>query len=452
MSRCVILVLLTFAAVSASMIAAESPLAGTVIALRAEAEHNLAAERARIAAARTATMENLQAAHRTATATRQRLDEALREHNQFTQTWQRREREQDQALALLRSLADRAVIGARLDAETTAAIARAEPRARVAAAITTAMARVAAVDARLSQRWGDEPIIARDGVLRTAPVLRFGEARAVAVGDDHATRGLLIRTDDGAAWRVAGPALPESVRGPTLPTAVLLDPDGSVAGAAALEPWSLGAWLAAGRFFIWPIVAVLVIGLLVSLERIVTLTRLYVPPGRLLRLATRLRQGDTAAVAAEVAGRRSPLDRVVAIGLAYRDRSREAREAAIDQALLAEAPRFQRGLGTILVMAGIAPLLGLLGTVTGMIDMFAVIAQQGSGSAKSLSGAISEALVCTQAGMIAAIPLLLLHAALSRIADRRLMLLEEAACAVLGFDSARPAEADLNADAPLVRV
>ncbi len=69
-----------------------------------------------------------------------------------------------------------------------------------------------------------------------------------------------------------------------------------------------------------------------------------------------------------------------------------------------------------------------------MIDMFGIIADQGSGSAPTLSGGISEALICTQAGMLAAIPLLLIHAIWTRIADRRLMILEEAACALLGMD------------------
>lgn len=442
---------LLFAACLCAPAAEETSLTSTVTAIRSEAESALASQRAQIAKERAALMAHLQDAHRTAATARQRLDAAYREHEQLTQTWERREREQDQAVATLRSLADRAVIGARLDPEAAAAVARAEPPVRVAAAIAATHSRLDAVAGRLARRFDEEAIIARDGALRTVPVLRLGEARAVAVGSDDATRGLLIRTDDGAAWRVAGPTLPDAVRGPALPTAVLLDPDGSIAAAPTLEHWSLRAWLAAGRFFIWPIVAVLVIGLLVSLERVITLTRLHVPPHRLLRLATLLRQGNTSAVAADVEGGRTPLDRIVAVGLAYRDRSRDAREAAIDQALLAEAPRFQRGLGTILVMAGIAPLLGLLGTVTGMIDMFAVIAQQGSGSAKSLSGAISEALVCTQAGMIAAIPLLLLHAALNRIADRRLMLLEEAACAVLGFDSGTTPTPVAAGDATLAR-
>jgi len=92
----------------------------------------------------------------------------------------------------------------------------------------------------------------------------------------------------------------------------------------------------------------------------------------------------------------------------------------------------------IAVLAGVAPLLGLLGTVTGMIDMFSVIAAQGSGNARSLSGGISEALICTQAGMLAAIPLLIAHAWLSRRAERRTHLLEEAACGVLGLTERQP--------------
>ena len=100
---------------------------------------------------------------------------------------------------------------------------------------------------------------------------------------------------------------------------------------------------------------------------------------------------------------------------------------------MSETGQLTRGLPAIAVLAGVAPLLGLLGTVTGMIDMFAVISAQGSGNAKSLSGGISEALICTQAGMLVAIPLLLLHAWLARLSDRRAQILEEAACGMLGL-------------------
>lgn len=425
--------------------AAEGDLAQSVAAARSGAETVLAEERARILTERTALTQRLQEIHREAAAARARLDEAGAAHEAVRKDLERLRRDHHQAAATLRSLVDRAVIGARLDDDATRAVARGTPRERAAAAVAAAAARVTALRDRLAARFATERVVTRDGTLHDLPVLRLAEARALALGSNDHQRGLLVRDGDGG-WRVAGPALPLT-QATAMPTTIVLDPDGTVAASEALQHKTLKEWIAAGRFFIWPILATLIIGLLVSLERILAYLRLRVNPGRLLRLAGLLRQGDHAAAEALVATGATPLDRVVAIGLAVRERSRDTREAAVDQALLAEAPRLQRGLGIILVMAGIAPLLGLLGTVTGMIDMFGVIAQQGSGSAKSLSGAISEALVCTQAGMIAAIPLLLLHAAFTRIADRRLMLLEEAACAVLGLepnaDAAKPAKTSL---------
>ena len=106
--------------------------------------------------------------------------------------------------------------------------------------------------------------------------------------------------------------------------------------------------------------------------------------------------------------------------------------------MLAEAPRLQRGLNLVLLLASIAPLLGLLGTVTGMIDLFAVIGAQGSGNARALSGGISEALITTQAGMLVAVPLLVAHSLLNRAAERRIVLLEEAASGILGASGDRP--------------
>jgi biopolymer transport protein ExbB len=204
---------------------------------------------------------------------------------------------------------------------------------------------------------------------------------------------------------------------------------------------SFAAWIRGGRFFIWPIMAVGALGLALCLERLVALWRLRIDVHQIVEVGAALAGQDRAAALAVVTRRRTPLERVLHAGIDALPRPREAREAALDQSLLAEAPRLQRGLAFILVMAGISPLLGLLGTVTGMIDMFSVIAQQGSGNAKSLSGAISEALITTQAGMLVAIPLLLLHAVIARTCERRMVLLEEAACGLLGIDLAESAAA-----------
>ena len=98
-------------------------------------------------------------------------------------------------------------------------------------------------------------------------------------------------------------------------------------------------------------------------------------------------------------------------------------EPDLDRRILSECalmmqPMLNRNLSVIAVLASVAPLLGLLGTVSGMIRTFSVISAIGTGNARPLAGGISEALVATQAGLLVAIPGLLLSASLSRRAPR----------------------------------
>jgi biopolymer transport protein ExbB len=98
-------------------------------------------------------------------------------------------------------------------------------------------------------------------------------------------------------------------------------------------------------------------------------------------------------------------------------------DVALDRRILRECamrmqPAIERNLAVIAVLGSIAPLLGLLGTVSGMITTFTVIATLGTGNARPLAGGISEALVATEAGLLVAIPGLLMSVALSRRAQR----------------------------------
>jgi biopolymer transport protein ExbB len=98
-------------------------------------------------------------------------------------------------------------------------------------------------------------------------------------------------------------------------------------------------------------------------------------------------------------------------------------EPDIDRRILSECalmmqPMLNRNLSVIAVLGSVAPLLGLLGTVSGMIRTFSVISAIGTGNARPLAGGISEALVATEAGLLVAIPGLLLSASLSRRASR----------------------------------
>lgn len=80
-------------------------------------------------------------------------------------------------------------------------------------------------------------------------------------------------------------------------------------------------------------------------------------------------------------------------------------------------PSLERWLGTLALLAVIAPLLGLLGTVTGMITVFNVITSVGTGDPKLMAGGISEALLTTEFGLILAIPIMLVHHLLERRVD-----------------------------------
>ncbi len=91
----------------------------------------------------------------------------------------------------------------------------------------------------------------------------------------------------------------------------------------------------------------------------------------------------------------------------------EALEARLDEAVLAELPRLERGQPMVKLLAAVAPLLGLLGTVTGMIVTFQAITVFGTGDPQLMAGGISQALVTTVLGLITAVPLLFAHTALA---------------------------------------
>ena len=106
-------------------------------------------------------------------------------------------------------------------------------------------------------------------------------------------------------------------------------------------------------------------------------------------------------------------------------------ELKLDEAILQESPKFEFGLNFLKLAAGIAPLLGLLGTVTGMIKTFQAMMIYGTGDPQLMAGGISEALVTTMLGLIAAIPLLILHSFCSSLARSIQGTLEEQSAGIV---------------------
>ena len=122
---------------------------------------------------------------------------------------------------------------------------------------------------------------------------------------------------------------------------------------------------------------------------------------------------------------------MLSTGVRHAEESRSVLEELLFEKVLRVRPTLERFLPFLAITAAAAPLLGLLGTVIGMIKTFQLITIFGTGDAKSLSSGISEALVTTALGLIVAIPTLIIHGALSRMAKRKLGLLEELSAAFI---------------------
>lgn len=126
---------------------------------------------------------------------------------------------------------------------------------------------------------------------------------------------------------------------------------------------------------------------------------------------------------------KGPAGEMLAVGVEHRQEPRELVEEVMYEQVLTTRLRLEKLLPFIAICAASAPLLGLLGTVTGIINTFKLITVFGSGDVKSLSGGISEALITTKFGLIVAIPSLLLHAFLSRKARGIVSQMEQSALA-----------------------
>ena len=164
----------------------------------------------------------------------------------------------------------------------------------------------------------------------------------------------------------------------------------------------------AGGVIAYVIVALGLFGLLLAGLRVTLLFLAARGQGVQARVAAAVQAGELDAARALVASGRTPTQRVQRAVLGALGGDREAMESAAAEAVLRETPAIQRFGTQILVVAAVAPLLGLLGTVTGMIATFDIITEFGTGDPRMLSGGISEALITTELGLIVAIPTLLL--------------------------------------------
>jgi biopolymer transport protein ExbB len=176
-------------------------------------------------------------------------------------------------------------------------------------------------------------------------------------------------------------------------------------------------YLFEGGWVMWPLLGCSLISAAIIIERLVNLRPgRFLPPDLTARVET-LVEARSFARARELCARHPGVfTNIVRAALEAQPAGRDAVREAVEAAGRREVPRVGRYLTTLSSVVGVAPLLGLLGTVLGMIEIFRV-ASQGVRQASALSGGIAVALLTTAFGMIIAIPSLVMHNALSKRAE-----------------------------------
>jgi biopolymer transport protein ExbB len=199
--------------------------------------------------------------------------------------------------------------------------------------------------------------------------------------------------------------------------AVAIDPTrGALLGLVLSNPDLIGR-IKQGALVGYIIIALAIIGLLLATWRLVTLFSIR------KKVEAQIKQLDQP-------NSDNPLGRVLAV-VTDDITDQETLELKIDEAILKEVPQLEKAQTMIKLFAAIAPLLGLLGTVTGMIATFQAITNFGTGDPKLMAGGISQALITTVLGLVAAIPLLLSHNLVSSQSKRLVQILDEQAAGLI---------------------
>ncbi len=257
-------------------------------------------------------------------------------------------------------------------------------------------------------------VIGVDGVSLQRPVTRIGTFTAVSDGkylNYLAETGQLITLsrqpgqphsslaqDIGQLSAGVGPMTIDPTRG-------------SILGMLVQSPSALER-VQQGGVIGYIILALGLLGILVGAERF----------WRLSRIGSKIRQQLEAP---DKPQENNPLGRVLQVFDSNSSEDLETLELRLDEAILKETPALSRGVRIVKLLAAIAPLLGLLGTVTGMIGTFQAITLFGTGDPKLMAGGISQALVTTMLGLIVAVPLLFMHAGIAARSQRFIQILDE---------------------------
>jgi biopolymer transport protein ExbB len=194
--------------------------------------------------------------------------------------------------------------------------------------------------------------------------------------------------------------------------------DGTLGNARKVEETreTVGEHIEKGGFMMYPIISVAVITVLYSIFKLINLLILQLKTpseGVVNRLLAAVGNGDEEKSVHIASRLKGPLGRMLRVGTDHRKEPKDLIEETMYEKMLETRQRLRGLIPFVAVAAAAAPLMGLLGTVLGIINTFKMLTVFGSGDVKQLSGGISEALITTEAGLILAIPSLASHAVLS---------------------------------------
>lgn len=204
----------------------------------------------------------------------------------------------------------------------------------------------------------------------------------------------------------------------------------------------------AGGWAMVPILICSAVALAIILERLWSLRQKTVAPpelGEQVRTWARTRKLDPSHI--DTLSKNSPLGELLAAALSVRNRPREIIKERIEDAGRHVVHRLERYLNTLGTIALISPLLGLLGTVIGLIRMFLAVMVHGIGNAQQMAGGIGEALVCTATGLVVAVPAYIFHRYFRSRVSGLVVVMEKEAIALLDELAAQQQQPDPNATA-----
>ena len=271
-----------------------------------------------------------------------------------------------------------------------------------------------------------DAVVAVDGTEKQQEVVRIGVFNAVSNGRflrylSETDQLIVLPRQPAKRFTEMAANLQKATSG-MVPMAV--DPSrGSILNLLVQAP-NLEERIEQGKEVGYIIIGLAIFGFLIALYRLVALGITG------LKVRSQLKHPDQPR-------KNNPLGRVLLTWKENQDADLETLERKIDEAIVKEVPRLQRGLSIIKILAVIAPLLGLLGTVTGMIQTFQSITLFGTGDPKLMAGGISQALITTVLGLIAAIPLTFLHAWVSSRSKTLVQVLEEQSAGIIARQAER---------------